>query len=193
MRGLLVLLVIVVVPGCGGGAAQPSGTTSVPANVAVEPEPEPVTRPEGYVEMQARDVVSNAEATAVLLFDPVTRMVLPIFIGGTEGFSIQLRLRGEPFRRPLTHDLLDAAVTELGGEIVKVQIDQVVENTFHGSVYVRAGSKVRRLDARPSDAIALAIGNRVPIYVAQPVIDDAGVSVDEILRQADAAPDPSAQ
>jgi bifunctional DNase/RNase len=79
--------------------------------------------------------------------------------------------------RPLTHDLLDAIVGELGGKIVKVQVDALVDGVFIGSVYLRHhGGEVRKLDARPSDAIALALGNDVPIYVQQAVIDEAGIA-----------------
>lgn len=79
---------------------------------------------------------------------------------------------------------------ELGGEIVKVQVDAIRGNTFHGSVHIRRDGKIRALDARPSDAIALAIGNRVPIYVAQRVLDESGMSIEELMRQAGGAPAP---
>lgn len=130
----------------------------------------------------------------MLLIDEANNRVLPIFIGGTERHAIELRLRGASFVRPLTHDLLDAAVKKLRGTIVKVQIDELRPNTdgeggtFHGSVYIRSGRRVLRLDARPSDAIALAIGNRIPIYCAEAVLGEAGMSKDELLKQLEPAP-----
>lgn len=96
-----------------------------------------------------------------------------------------LRLRGEKSIRPLTHDLLDDVVKQLRGEIVKVQVDELRHETgiFHGSIYIRSGRRVMRLDARPSDAIALAIGNRIPIYCAQKVLDEAGVPADKSPKE----------
>jgi bifunctional DNase/RNase len=186
MRRLLVALTIAA--GCGGKAPAPA-PAAAPANV-VEPAAPEVVKPPGYLEMRAGDVVAVGDGAAVLLVDPVSEKVIPIFIGGTEGMAIALRLRGESAPRPLTHDLLDAAVKALGAEIVKVQIDELRDTIFHGSVYLRSGSRLLRLDARSSDAIALAIGNRVPIYVAQAVLDEAGRTLEELMRQPDDAASP---
>lgn len=102
----LVAIAIGVVVGCGGGATPPPAAVVAPANEA--PPDDPVVKPPGYTEMQAREIVGAGEGAALLLFEPESERVLPIFIGGTEGLSIQLRMSGEHFQRPLTHDLLDA-------------------------------------------------------------------------------------
>jgi bifunctional DNase/RNase len=125
---------------------------------------------------------------AVLLFDEASSTVLPIFIGGTEATSIDLRQRGLPSPRPLTHDLLDTIVKRMRGSLVKVQVDALRDGVFHGSVFIRVADetgarRILKFDARPSDAIALAIGNKVPIYVAKKVFEEAGIAKDEILRQ----------
>jgi len=126
--------------------------------------------PSGYIPMHAADVVTTRNGEAVLLVDEKDVVAVPIFIGGTEATSIRLRLAKRRYERPLTHDLLDALMHELGAQLVKIQVDDLKNSTYLGSVFVRANGRVFELDARPSDAIALAVGNRVPIYVACKVI-----------------------
>ena len=119
---------------------------------------------------------------AVVLLDAETETFVPIFIGGTEALSIQLRLAGERFSRPLTHDLFDGFAKELGVRMVRAQVDRIVDGVYIGTVvFERIGSnELFSLDARTSDAIALAIGNDVPIYVAEPVFDEAGIKADDL-------------
>jgi uncharacterized protein len=182
MKAHLLRIAVALMVGCGGAASPPA--PAVPAaTVAAEAPPDPVVKPAGYVEVHAMRVVPLDGSAALLLLDEASDVIVPIFIGGTEAASIEHRLRGTAPPRPLTHDLLDAAVKKLRGSIVKVHVDALRDGTFHGSVYLRAGRRVLRLDARPSDAIALAIGNRAPIYVARQVLDEAGVPRDELLRQ----------
>jgi len=79
---------------------------------------------------------------------------------------------------------LAGTVKKLGGTIVKVQIDELRDSVFHGSVYVRnAKGRIVRLDSRASDAVALGIGSGVPIYVAQGVLDEAGLERDKVMPQ----------
>jgi bifunctional DNase/RNase len=186
MRAYL-LCTVIAIAGCGG--APPTPLPAPPPVAPVEPPLEPVEKPPNYVEVHAKQVVDTGGGAAVLLLDEATNLIIPIYIGGTEGMSIGLRIRGEVAPRPLTHDLMDAAIKKLKGSIVKVHVDELREGTFHGSVYIRSGRRLLRLDARPSDAIALAIGNRAPIYVAQQVLDEAGVQRDELLRQLGVTPD----
>ncbi|MBS1121647.1 MAG: hypothetical protein H6Q90_3875 [Deltaproteobacteria bacterium] len=165
-----------------GGAVTPSPTP--PPSPAQPSEPsEPVGIPTGYVDAHVVQVVVLPEGAAVLLLDETTLTVVPIFIGGTEAASIDLRMRGAPPQRPLTHDLLDAIMKRLHGTLVKVQVDELRDGIYFGSVFVRSARRVMKIDARPSDALALAIGNHVPIYVSKQVFEAAGVPRDEILRQ----------
>lgn len=130
------------------------------------------------------EVLGMDRGDTLLLVDDVSNIVVPIAIGGTEGTSIVGRVRGIPPRRPLTHDLMDAAVRRLGGTIVKVQIDELKDGVFHGSVYIRTPKgKIVRLDSRASDAVALGIGNDVPIYIAKRVLDEAGIEADKVRPQ----------
>jgi len=153
---------------------------------AVDPG-EPVGLPAGYVEVRPAQVVPMGEQVALLLVDEPDNLVLPVFIGGTEGASIDTRMRHEPPPRPLTHDLLDHLMEKLHAKLVQVQVDSLRRDgeggVFIGAIFVRSEGHVMRLDARPSDAVALAIGNHVPIYVKRAVLDDAGYKWDEVQRQ----------
>ena len=148
--------------------------------------------PAGYVEMKPNRVVPLQDSGALLLVDLPSNSVVPIFIGGTEAQSIMLRLDRKVFKRPLTHDLLDHLMQQLHATLVKVQIDELQDEgdggTYIGSIFVRANGRVFKLDARPSDAIALAIGAHVPIYVARSVIDKTGMKWDELLKEIETPP-----
>ena len=117
---------------------------------------------------------------AVVLIDSKDGKALPISVGGTEALSIQLRLAKQRFGRPLTHDLLESIVREMGGKVVRAQVDEIRGEAYIGSVFVQTGERVARIDARPSDAIALALGNGLPVFVSRKVLDAAGVSPDAL-------------
>ena len=103
---------------------------------------------------------------------------LPIFITADQAKSIQLALSGEPFERPLTHDLLVELLTEFGGAVDGVRIDDLAEGTFYAKVdseRYQAGEPERFVfDARPSDAIALAVRAECAISVSGEILDAAG-------------------
>jgi len=183
-------LVWVVLAACGGSAVTSAPPPLQPAPPPAEPS-EPAGIPAGYVDAHVMQVIGSTEGSAVLLLDETTMLVLPIYIGGTEATSIDFRMRGLPPQRPLTHDLLDTIMKKLRGTLVKVQVDELRDSTFIGSVFIRIDRRIIRIDARPSDALALAIGNKVPIYVAKQVFDQAGVTKDEILRQLAPPPGPT--
>jgi hypothetical protein len=181
------LWIAVIAVACGSSPPPPPAAPAAPRPKPAEPS-EQAGLPAGYVEAQVLRVAATHEGAAVLLLDESSGSVLPIFIGGTEATSIDLRQRGVPPQRPLTHDLLDAIVKRMRGTLVKVQVDELRDGVFFGSVFIRVTDEVgtRRIikfDARPSDALALAIGNKVPVYVAKKVLEEAGIAKDEILRQ----------
>jgi len=133
--------------------------------------------PHGYQVMKP----VSAEANAVLLVDEQQTTLVPIFIGTTEAHSIDMRLHRQTPPRPLTHDLFDATLRQLGAELVRVQVDDLREGVFIGSIFIRQGARIIELDARPSDAIALAVGNDIPVYVAEHVVRYAGTPLDDSL------------
>jgi len=117
---------------------------------------------------------------AVILIDSKGSKALPISVGGTEALSIQLRHAKQRFGRPLTHDLLESIVREMGGKVVRAQVDEIRGEAYIGSVFIQTGGRVARIDARPSDAIALALGNGLPVFVSRTVLDAAGVAPDSL-------------
>lgn len=98
--------------------------------------------------------------------------VFPIVIGLTEAAAIERRLMGQVPPRPQTHELLDHVINELGYELDRIEINDLREHTFFARIYLRNGSDMRDIDARPSDAIALGATGDVPIYVAEHVLDE---------------------
>ncbi|MFB6090471.1 MAG: bifunctional nuclease family protein [Halobellus sp.] len=103
---------------------------------------------------------------------------LPIVVTADQARAIQLAISGEAFERPLTHDLLVEMLTEFGGAIDRVRIDDVADGTFYAKVdaerYERGQVREFVFDARPSDAIALAVRVDCPIEVSDAVLDEAG-------------------
>jgi bifunctional DNase/RNase len=104
--------------------------------------------------------------------------LVPIFISGDQAQSMQLAIENEPFERPLTHDLLIQIVSEFGGAIDRVRIDDLAEGTFYAKIdaeqYNGGSRKDAVFDARPSDGIAIALRVDCPIIVSDSVIDEAG-------------------
>jgi uncharacterized protein len=134
-----------------------------------------VESPESYLELVVGGVLTNGDGHAVVLLDEGRQIAVPIFVGEAEALSIALRQNRQRYERPLTHDLLDAVISRLGGELVKIQIDDIRGEVFVGAVFIRHQGKTFSLDARPSDAIALALGHRVPIFVHERVVARAGI------------------
>jgi hypothetical protein len=103
---------------------------------------------------------------------------LPIVITSDQAQAIQLALSGEPFERPLTHDLLVDMITEFGGAIDTVRIDDLADGTFFAKIdaerYENGEPRKFVFDARPSDAVALAVRVDCPIVVSDEVLDEAG-------------------
>lgn len=112
--------------------------------------------------------------TFVLLRDNRGRKA-PIFIGAFETLAIQMALEGQPPERPMTHDLLKIAIDRLGGTIERITIDDLWQGTFYAKITVAQKDKeTLDIDCRPSDAIALALRVRAPIYMAETVIEEVG-------------------
>ena len=98
--------------------------------------------------------------------------VFPIVIGLTEAAAIERRLMGQHPPRPQTHELLDSVIDELGFELDRIEITDLRDHTFFARIYLRNGSEMKDIDARPSDAIALGATGDAPIYVAEHVLDE---------------------
>lgn len=103
--------------------------------------------------------------------DPSDNRICPIMIGHFEANAIITPTRDPNPKRPMTHDLLISAIRELGGSVEHVYIRSLEDKTFLADVTVRIGDELRDIDARPSDAIAIAMRARVPIYMADEVLE----------------------
>jgi uncharacterized protein len=122
------------------------------------------------------DPVSNSPI--VVLKDEEEKFFLPIWVGIFEANAIALQLENVATPRPMTHDLLKTAIAQLDARVTRIVINDLKDSTFFAQIRVmvsRAGvaDTMLELDARPSDAIALALRTEAPIYVAQSVLDQA--------------------
>lgn len=95
-----------------------------------------------------------------------------IVIGSSEAMAIDRRLKGSPTPRPLTHDLLANIIEQLGGQIDRIEINDLQSGTFFAKICIRQNGNILEIDSRPSDAIALGIANMVPIFVAEHVLSE---------------------
>ena len=113
----------------------------------------------------------------VLLREERGARYLPIFIGAPEATAIAYALQGVETPRPMTHDLFTTVLDELGAVLEQVEITGLEDGTFFAELVLRHGDDVIRLSARPSDALALAVRQvlPVPIVAAEAVVDEAGV------------------
>ena len=120
-----------------------------------------------------------------LMVDPVTNMpiiilrdqegqrVLPIWVGVFEANAIALQIENIATPRPMTHDLLRNVIADLKAQVRKIVVSDLKENTFYALIYLTVNGDTVAVDARPSDAIALALRVRAPIFVEDAVIDNA--------------------
>jgi uncharacterized protein len=125
------------------------------------------------------------EMTIKLMVDPITNLpiillrdrdgqrVLPIWVGASEANAIALQIENITTPRPMTHDLLRNVIHDLKAEIRKVVVSDLKDNTFYALIHLEANGEPLAVDARPSDAIALALRARAPIFVEDRVIDNA--------------------
>jgi len=109
----------------------------------------------------------------VILRDTESQLFLPIWIGVFEANAIALRIEGVEPPRPLTHDLLRQVLDQLGATVEKIVISDLRESTFFAVIHLRQGELAVPVDARPSDAIALALRANAPIFVLRSVLDKA--------------------
>jgi len=114
----------------------------------------------------------------VILKDTDRDRYLPIWIGAWEASAIAMRLQGVAAERPLTHDLFIASIEQLGARVDRVVISDLADETYHARLYlVHDGSEVE-VDARPSDALALAVRSEASIYAAEEVLEQAALGTD---------------
>lgn len=116
---------------------------------------------------------STGGAYAILLKEVDGKRRLPIIIGAFEAQAIALEIEGIKPPRPLTHDLLKQLTDNLGASILEVVVDELRENTFYAKIILEVSGLTQEIDARPSDAIALAVRVQSPIFVSDTVLEAA--------------------
>src|SRR5437660_5953747 len=121
----------------------------------------------------------------VILRDKDGQKVLPIWVGIFEANAIALQIENIATPRPMTHDLLRNIINDLDGQVERVVVSDLKENTFYAIIHLTVRGERVAIDARPSDAIALALRTRSPILVDEAVIDNAK-TVDFSSERADA-------
>lgn len=119
---------------------------------------------------------AGTSAYALLLKEVDGERRLPIIIGQSEAHAIAVVLEGFKPPRPLTHDLLKNTIENLGATILEIVISELRDNTFYSKIILDVSSMTNEIDARPSDAIALAIRAQVPIYVEESVMEVASIA-----------------
>ena len=117
----------------------------------------------------------NTQAPVVLLTDEGDTMVLPIWIGLCEARSIEIGISDAVPPRPMTYDLIAAVIRTLGAKVERIVVVDIRDQVYYAQVELSVNGKISKIDARPSDAIALASRMSAPIYVKKSVIDKAAL------------------
>jgi bifunctional DNase/RNase len=112
-------------------------------------------------------------------------------IGQYEARAIAMELAEERFDRPLTHDLLHSVISSLGHRLERIEIVKLEDEVFFAELDLVGEDDIVKVDSRPSDAIALALRSRAPIFVAEEVLEQAGVRPEEIVVEGDDTEQPN--
>jgi len=112
---------------------------------------------------------------------------ITIWIGSDVADAIAVKLQDVTVPRPQSHDLMLTLVNDLGGQLTKVSVTDLRDDTFFATLHVQVDGRELEVDSRPSDAIALAVRAGVPIYASEEVLDRAGIILDEVEDDEDIA------
>jgi uncharacterized protein len=124
--------------------------------------------------MDLRRIIINEidESQVIVLKEVDGERAFPIVIGFFEATSIDRRVRGLPSPRPLTHDLVNNVIEQMGGELQDIVISELREHTYFAKLRIRMDGELIDIDCRPSDAVCLAVTAKVPIYVSEDVLSE---------------------
>ncbi len=131
------------------------------------------------LEIESIRVRQETQQRAVVLRVKDSNLFLPIFVGHFEVEAIRLKLMDIEVQRPMTHDLLDSIIYNLGATVDKIIVSELKEDTFYAKIIVNYDSRTFEIDARPSDAIALAVRSGASIFAEESVLEKAGVNIEE--------------
>lgn len=136
------------------------------------------------LEVEIANILPQKEGGFLLLLKRIdAEEYLPISIGDNEGVSILRELHEVPFPRPMTYELINKIIKELGGEIEKVTIDKVENGIFYATIHIKQGKKKILIDSRPSDAINIAIRKKVKILVEEKVFKEMKLEIQKEKKE----------
>ena len=135
--------------------------------------------PPPFVEMEVKGVRLDAMGTnpVVFLVDREGKKALPIWIGLLEANAIDKELRNNASPRPMTHDLLYSILVQAHLKVKEIRIVGLKDNTYYATLFLRLNKSVVEVDARPSDAIVIALKSKTPIYVSTKILDEQGIAL----------------
>jgi bifunctional DNase/RNase len=135
--------------------------------------------PPPFVEMEVKGVRLDTIGTnpVVFLVDKEGKKALPIWIGLLEANAIDKELRNNASPRPMTHDLLYSILVQAHLKVKEVRIVGLKDNTYYATLFLRLNKGVVEVDARPSDAIVIALKSKTPIYVSTKILDEQGIAL----------------
>src|ERR1700752_3385381 len=124
--------------------------------------------------MELKRIIINEiqDQQVIMLRETEGERSFPIVIGIFEATSIDRRVKNMPSPRPLTHDLVANVIDQLGGDLQDIFISELREHTYFAKLRIKKDGELVEVDCRPSDAIALAVTAKVPIYVAEDVLGE---------------------
>jgi bifunctional DNase/RNase len=140
---------------------------------------------DGLVEMVVESVRVHMLSSrhVVILKESGRERYLPIWIGQWEASAIAMRLQGLTPERPLTHDLFASALEAVDATVTRVVISELSDETFHATLFLERDGRVGEVDARPSDALALAVRVGAPIFAAPAVLEQAALGAENALAE----------
>ena len=143
-----------------------------------KPERDTTPAAEADVEVRIRGLMMDPSTRMpiVVLNDLAGEVVLPIWVGLFEANAIALEIEKSTTPRPMTHDLLKNVIAGLNATVVRVVVGALREDTFHATIWMNQSGETVAIDARPSDAIALALRSDCPIFVSKQLLDQAKVA-----------------
>lgn len=159
--------------------------------LAIAPERARLFAGGNFIQMTIRDVVPLPEAQthAVVLVSDNGETILPVFVNEETALAVAFRLAHKQTPHPTAADLLGGVITKLGAKLISIQLTSLVSNEYTGTVRVSRDGSEFDIDARPSDALAIAVENGAPVFASPSLVQDIGITKGQIDELRKALPD----
>jgi bifunctional DNase/RNase len=125
----------------------------------------------------------SSQKPIVLLREEKGNRYLPIWIGVFEATAIALEMAGVKTPRPMTHDLISSILRKMGIAAHKVVVDDLIDNTFYATILLKHRGREYQISSRPSDAIAIAVREKIPIFVSESVLEAASIVIQSLEEE----------